>query len=185
MSENNGVEAKDRRKFLGDATALISISLLPAEPLALQGSSASPEQAAAESLKGNPAWLDLANSIKVIEWNPVELRDGLEFSSTLSINGVESRSYVRRVDAGKTYSVFHYAVLPNEKTVVNIVNVTKSEQQGDYRLDTVQVTRIEPDGTVIRQQSTVGRVLTTRPYSGLSPQETIQRFLEDRAAGRE
>jgi hypothetical protein len=101
------MESKDRRKFLGEAATLVSLSFLPAELFA-QGEKL-------EALKGGPAWSDLGGSIKVMEWNPVELADGQEFSCTLSVHGAETRAYVRRIDAGKTYCLFHYSVFPDGK----------------------------------------------------------------------
>jgi hypothetical protein len=175
------MESKDRRKFLGEAAVLASLSFLPSDVLA-QADEQEREKLGAE--QSGPAWLQLSESLRVVEWNPVELADGQEFTCTLSLRGSEFRSYVRRVDAGKTYSLFRYTALPNGKTAIGVINGTKGEQKGDYRLDTVQQTRIEADGTVVRQQPAVVRVLTTHPYAGLSPDETVQQFLSDKAAGR-
>jgi hypothetical protein len=41
-----------------------------------------------------------------------------------------------------------------------------------------------PDGTTVRQQPSVVRVLPGSLYAGLTPQQTIDHFLEDKAEGR-
>ena len=170
-------EDKDRRKFLGEAAALASLSVFPSELLA----QASPEQK--EAITGGPGWLKA--TFRVIEWNPVDLPDGQEISCMFEVGGQRIRGYWRRVDAGRTYSIFHYTVLPGGKAQLGVINGTKGELQGDdRRWDTIQLTRIEPDGAVVRQQPSVMPVLTGNLYEGLAPQEAIDQFLRDKAEGR-
>jgi hypothetical protein len=124
--------------------------------------------------------------MKAVEWNLVNLPDGQEISAVLAIGSRTFKAYVRRVDSGSTYAVVTHLVTP-KCTIITIANGTKGPQQDeDHRLDTIQMTRILPDGTAVRQQPTTARVLlnTDSLYAGLSPEQMIRSFCADASAGR-
>jgi hypothetical protein len=174
---------QDRRKFFGDAAGFAALSFLPAEALAGQQMT----QQQREAVAGGAAWEKFKDALKVVEYNAVDLPDGQEIATTMELNlgGVtrQFRSYMRRVDAGATYSVFH-SMISNGKLHASIVNGTKGAVEGDYRHDTVQITRLEPDGSAVRQQASVVPVLASNPYAGLNPQQTVDQFVQDKAEGR-
>jgi hypothetical protein len=174
----DAMEPKDRRKFLGEAAALASLSLFPAELLG----QLTPQQK--DALAGGPTWSQFQNLIKVVDWDPVDLRDGQEITWSFEIKGQQVRGYLRRVNVGNTYVLFQRIGLLNGKTLIAVINGTKGQEEGGYRLDSIQITRLEPDGTAVRQQPSVVRVLPGSLYAGLTPQQTIDRFLEDKAEGR-
>jgi hypothetical protein len=174
----DAMEPKDRRKFLGEAAALASLSLFPAELLG----QLTPQQK--DVLAGGPTWSQFQNLIKVVDWDPVDFPDGQEIAWSFQIKEQVIRGYMRRVNAEKTYVLFHRIAF-KDKTLSAVLNATKGEaSQGEYRLDNIQITRLEPDGTAVRQQPSVVRVLPDSLYAGLTPQETVDQFLRDKVEGR-
>jgi hypothetical protein len=160
------MEPKDRRKFLGDAATLAaSLSILPGILPSFAGQG------------------DLSQ-VKILAWEDHELPDGRESSGKLGFNQLQIGVYMRRVEADSSYVVFSTMALPGAATFTRVVSATKGPVEGDVRLDTMQATTIKPDGAVSRNDPRQVKVLISHPYAGLSPQETLDAFSEDRAAGR-
>lgn len=162
MDENE--KDKGRRGFLKDAALLTALPFLPLG--LLQGT-------------GQPS------NIKIVEWTTHELSDGEVFAGTFAVNGAEVRARILRVDSGPTYTLFSHIVI-GQKTHMQVINGTKAkgEPDGDRRLDTLRVTRFEPDGTAVQLEPRQVSVVTSHPYAGLSPEETLKAFMADKAAGR-
>ena len=160
MDENE--KDKGRRGFLKDAALLTALPFLPLG--LIQGT-------------GQPS------NVKIVEWTTHELSDGEVFAGTFAVDGAEVRARILRVESRSTYTVFSHILL-GERTHVQVINGAKGEQQGDRRLDTTRVTRFETDGTAVQQDPQVLKVITSHPYAGLSPEETLRQFQADWAAGR-
>ena len=118
---------------------------------------------------------------------------------TLGANGIETihKSYARRVENGNYYKIFStsgVSWLPHDSSTTEgthrvslhatIVEGVKGEVDGDYRADTVRLTTISGDGTVLQNPPTTVRVLLKSPTpEEMSFQEVMDWVRENTAAG--
>ncbi len=174
-------EAPTRRSFLQDGAGAIGLAaLLSSAPVSAQEGKSEARTA------GSPR----AVGYKIKKWEMTQKPDGRELTAVLeaTAEGGESDSvpvFIRWIYSGDTYTVIHHIPATRFTGGVSaILSGKKGPVEGDYRRDTQSVVTISGDGTVHRAGPQEGMVLLKDPYSGLSVQDEINQFLQDKNSGR-
>jgi hypothetical protein len=171
-------EGVTRRGFVQD-TALVGLGIV----LGGTGIASSALEAGASHLAGPVRY-------KVLQWNLSPAVDGQqEFRCSLEATGANGSDivhvYVRKIERGDSYLVIHHVSASRlSPASTAVVTGLKGSIEGDFRRDRISVETIHQDGSVHQLPQREVRVLMTHPYQGLSPQDTVDQFLQDKASGR-
>jgi hypothetical protein len=178
-TQAKGDERVTRRGFVQD-TALVGLGAV----LGGMGVTASATQVGRMSGLGEPV------RHKILEWSLSPKTGGQqEFRCSLEATGTNGSDvvyvYVRKIDRDDSYLVIsHVSASRVAPACTTIVTGLKGPIEGDYRKDQISVETIHQDGSVHQAPQREVKVLLTHPYQGLSPQDTLDQFLQDKAAGR-